>query len=301
MRAAVQHGKVDKGAVVSHRLRGWIPAELLRLINHWSGRSIRLSGNFASWENALRRATGYDSDAILTRATEAALAVRDGRGAFERDGVVFPEPELPFPLLAALLRTAARSDGQLRVLDFGGALGSTYYQSRSFLDGLVVVRWQVVEQPHFAARGTELFGNDVLGFSPSIADAVKSVSPNAIVLSGVLQYIPDPVATLRELAAIGAQTIVIDRTPVINGERDVIALQSVSSRIVRSSYPVRLFTQARLLAPLEDRYRLLADFDAVDSPMGGVLRRIEFKGYVLDKCVGGKCRKGGPGTARPYA
>ena len=270
-------------------LRRWMPSELVRLVNHWSGRFVRVSGDFASWEEAEHKAVGYESSAILARAKDATLAVRQGKGAFERDGVVFSEPSPPFPLLTALLRTAACNGGQLRVLDFGGALGSTYFQCRPFLCGLAAVRWQVVEQPHFADCGAQLFADGTLGFSATIADASKMVSPNAIVLSGVLQYLSDPAGILKELADIGARTIVIDRTPVIDGVRDVIALQKVSPRIVRSSYPVRLFTRASVLAPFESRYRVVAEFDAVDSPMGGVLRRIEFRGYLLEMLQEGRC------------
>lgn len=269
-----------------HRLRRWVPPEILRLVNHWSGRTVRLSGDYASWEEASRHAEGYDAAAILIRAQDATRAVRDGQAAFERDGVTFAIAQPPLPLIAGLLRAAACDGGKLRVLDFGGALGSTYYQCRAFFDGLASMRWQVVEQAHFAARGAELFANDVLGFSSTIAEAARTVAPNAIVLSGVLQYLPDPGAVLRELAAIEARTIVVDRTPVIDAARDAIALQSVSSRIVRSSYPVRLFTRTNLLAPLGGRYRLLAEFDAVDLPMGGMLRRIEFKGFVLEASPG---------------
>ena len=263
-------------------VRGWVPPEAIRLFNHWTGRNSRLSGNYRSWEEASRNADGYDAAAILDRAREAMLAIRDGRGAFVRDGVVFPEPNPPLPLLCGLMRVAACAGGHLRVLDFGGALGSTYYQCRKFLQGLPSVRWQVVEQPQFVACGSEVFADGVLGFSSSISEAAHLTNPNVVVLSGVLQYLPNPVAVLEELGSLGAKAIIVDRTPIIVGSREVIAVQRVSSRIVRSSYPVRLFTRAGLLDPLNGRYQLLAEFDAVDGPAGGVLRRIEFKGFLLE-------------------
>ena len=157
-----------------HWLRGWVPPEAIRLLNHWTGRNSRLSGSYRSWEEASRNADGYDSAAILDRAREAMLAIRDGRGAFVRDGVVFPEPDPPLPLLSGLMRVAACAGGHLRVLDFGGALGSTYYQCRKFLQGLPSVRWQVVEQPQFVACGSEVFADGVLGFSSSISEAAHS-------------------------------------------------------------------------------------------------------------------------------
>ena len=77
--------------------------------------------------------------------------------AFERDGVVFDQPDYNFPLLACLLRVATESGNRLRVLDFGGSLGSTYFQCRPFLGGVSELRWTVVEQPQFVECGRREF------------------------------------------------------------------------------------------------------------------------------------------------
>ncbi len=77
--------------------------------------------------------------------------------------------------------------------------------------------------------------------------------------------------------------MIIDRTPIIMGDRDVVAVQVVPARIVRSSYPVRLFSQNSLLQPLEKNYRILSEFPAVDGVLGGVRRRVEFKGFILER------------------
>jgi putative methyltransferase (TIGR04325 family) len=38
-------------------------------------------------------------------------------------------------------------------LDFGGSLGSSYFQNKKFLDALRLVEWNVVEQENFVATG----------------------------------------------------------------------------------------------------------------------------------------------------
>ena len=50
-------------------------------------------GDFATWAEASAASGGYDDAAIVARVWRATRAVRDGRGAFERDGVVFAQAE----------------------------------------------------------------------------------------------------------------------------------------------------------------------------------------------------------------
>jgi len=265
--------------------RNWVPPEALRLLRAWLGYGIRFSGEFATWEQAAAQATGYDAPEILAKVAEATRKVRNGEAAFERDSVLFSEPQYPYPLIAALLRVAAKHDGRLSVVDFGGALGSTYYQCRSFLAGLPEVKWCVVEQPQFVSKGREEFANEVLTFADSIEDACTAIMPNTIIFSSVLQYVPDPWAILRGVRELDIQNVIIDRTPVISANHDIIAMQTVPKRISSSSYPIRLFTRGSLLNPLDNEYRILAEFEAVDGILGDFVRPVPFKGYILERCV----------------
>src|SRR5712691_3342391 len=91
-----------------------------------------LSGDYAAWEDAVHASTGYDSEVILEKTRTALLQVKNGQAVYERDSVVFDEVQYAWPLLAGLLWIATRSGGKLDVLDFGGSLGSTYFQNRAF-------------------------------------------------------------------------------------------------------------------------------------------------------------------------
>src|SRR5712691_6915719 len=117
---------------------GWYERSMKELlpttVRRWrkSGRRIIFSGTYESWEAALRDSTGYDAPAIVEKTREALLKVKNGSAAFERDSVLFEKPDYPFPIIAATLKQALASDGRLSVLDFGGSLGSSYFQCRSF-------------------------------------------------------------------------------------------------------------------------------------------------------------------------
>lgn len=265
------------------RLRRWLSPDVIARANAVFRRGIRFEGDFANWVEAAARAEGYEAEAILDQAIEAAEAVRCGRAAWERDGVVYEHPSPPFPLLAGLMYAAACAGGRLAVLDFGGSLGSSFFQVRPWLQGLTEPLWTVIEQPQFVQAGRAKFENSQLHFATTIGEAAARAAPNVAVLSSVLQYLPEPAEVLTELADTGVQTIIIDRTPVIEGKRPIITVQHVPSQIVRSSYPAHLFTRADLLAPLASRFSILAEFDAVGEVIYSLGRRVSFAGMVLTK------------------
>jgi putative methyltransferase (TIGR04325 family) len=168
-------------------------------------------------------------------------------------------------------------------LDFGGGLGSSYFQCRSWLNNLATLSWRVVEQPNYVKLGRAQLADQVLSFFDCIDKSTAGHSPNVAIFSGVLQYLPDPSSILARIAEIGIRHIIIDRTPIISGKRNILAVQVVPVRILDSSYPVRLFSRQSVLQPLEGKYRVMAEFPAVDGMLGGLRRRVEFRGFILEK------------------
>ena len=222
-------------------------------------------GNYPSFAAARRAAGGYENPNILTRIAEAAAQVRDGQAVFERDGVTFDHPEYRFPLLTGLLRAALLENQELRLADFGGALGSSYFQCRPFLNGLKSLRWCVVEQPHVAARGREEFRNGQLDFYDTIGDCVRSERPNLLLLSGTLQYLPDPYAVLDELLQYRIPHLIVDRTPILHNFPDRITIQRVPSQIygIEVSYPAWFLNGLKLLGAISRSYDIITEFEAL--------------------------------------
>jgi len=258
--------------------------ELIRLYSHYSGKGIRFRGDYPSWQDASAEASGYDGTAIFEQVRAAALAVQAGKAAFDRDGVLFAEQDYPFPLLSGLLRCAARNHGRMHVLDFGGALGSTFMQCRGFFRDLPDLKWQVVEQSHYVEWARRNLDVRDLGFSSSLDEAFIAVEPNVVLFSGVLQYLEKPVEIVRNTLRPGVQYVIIDRTPFIAGSRSMITVQQVPKSLVESSYPAWLFHQPDLMAPVLDAgFRLLTEFPALDRPMGGIGCRVEFRGLIFER------------------
>ncbi|MFB2602214.1 TIGR04325 family methyltransferase [Rhizobium phaseoli] len=200
--------------------------------------NITFDGPYDDWRSAMADSTGYDAPAILAKAVEATRAVVQGRASYERDTVIFKERSYSHPLLAWLLYVASRSDGRLRVVDFGGALGSSYFQHRSKLAHLAELKWCVVEQPHFAEAGRAEFEDGVLSFSHCLEEAIDLVNPHIVLLSGVLQYLEYPHQHLESLLSKDIKFILVDRTSAQFDIADVPFVQHVPERIYRASYPV---------------------------------------------------------------
>lgn len=226
-------------------------------------------GDYPDWESAEQAAGGYDDRAIFEKTRDAARAVRDGKALWERDSVLFREEEWNWPLLASLLGVAARDGGRLHVLDFGGAFGSTCMQHRTALAGLTECTWHIVEQEHFVAAGKAEFSTDTLHFHSTPEEAFNAAPINVILLSGVLQYLPDPYSLLKRLRGTKLP-IIVDRTPMLP-DHDRITVQHVPASIYKASYACRWLNRRRIAGLLESAgYVLSPWYDSAVDPKGFV-------------------------------
>jgi putative methyltransferase (TIGR04325 family) len=241
--------------------RSWvIPPAISAWANNRLGNAIRFDDSCGTWESAAKSSGGYKQQEIIRKVQASTAAVLRGEALFERDGVLFNYPDYRWPVAAGLLSVAAR-DGSLRVLDFGGSLGSTYWQHRNLFRG-VDIEWGVVEQSEFAQAGKQLEQNEVRFFE-SIQAASTEIFPNVVLLSSVLQYLPDPYTVLEELLRTQANTLIIDRTPVSEESENIACIQKVPRDIYPASYPAWVFSRSWLLNQFSG-WDLVAQFDGIE-------------------------------------
>jgi putative methyltransferase (TIGR04325 family) len=260
------------------------PPILVDLLYRRSGQRLRFAGHPADWQQAARMSSGYDAAEILERVRRATRAVLAGEARYERDSVLFNEPDFPFPILAGLLRAAAQHGGSLNVVDFGGSLGSTYRQCRPLLDGLAGLQWWVVEQPAFVAAGEAEFSTDQLRFARSLAEVPMADAPWVVLASSVLQYVEDPRAVLQAFAESPARHLIIDRTPLSDAAQDRLCIQHVPPRIYAASYPCRILARARFLADLARHWDTVCEFPCPEGRShtdDGL--QFEFRGLILER------------------
>jgi putative methyltransferase (TIGR04325 family) len=235
-----------------------------------TNRGLRLTGDYLSWEPAMADSAGYNAEIILEKTKSALLKVKNGEAVYERDSVVFDEIQYSWSLLSGLMWAAACSDGRLNVLDFGGSLGSTYFQNRVFLAGLREVRWNIVEQERQVEVGQKWFEDDQLKFYTNIASCLAATKPQVILLGSVLQYLPDPYEILDQLLNLPCEFLVIDRTPFWNGSNDRLCVQNVPAEIYPASYPSWIFSTERFYSHLNVKWEIIAKFDNSDQLPGPV-------------------------------
>jgi putative methyltransferase (TIGR04325 family) len=259
--------------------RDLLPPAVVRALAGRPAGQLVFEDGFDSWAAAGAAAGGYDAAAILDQVRRATDEVVAGRSAMERDGVLFDRVEVRWPVAGPLLWQAATHAGSLRVLDFGGSLGSTYRQLSALTFGLEV-QWAVVEQPAFVEAGAG-YADGRLSFHATIGDAVRAVTPTVALLSSVLQYLPDPQAVLGELSRCGVEAIVLDRMPMTDADTDRPAVERVPPEIYAGSYATWLLSQERLLAAAPG-WRVLDRFPGIE-PAGRTTTGVAFdwRGFVL--------------------
>ena len=225
--------------------------------------------------------SGYDSQEIVNKVLATTLRVKSGEYAYERDSVGFSKIEYSWPVLCGLLLAATTNENNLSVLDFGGSLGSSYFQNKKFLSCLSSVNWSVVEQSSFVSVGREKVASNELHFYDTINECILEQHPNIILLSSVLQYINNYYSVLDQVMAIGAEFIIVDRTPFLkNGNKEKIFIQKVPDTIYQASYPCRFLLENTFLQFFKLRKYVLCEsfisLDALDD-------RATWKGYIFRK------------------
>jgi putative methyltransferase (TIGR04325 family) len=260
----------------------WSPPVLMDWIHQIRGGEVRFEGDFSTWEEASVRCSRYDTQEILDRVLAATLKVKRGEAAFERDSVLFDQIDYAWPMLAGLMWAGACNGGRLNVLDFGGALGSSYFQNRKFLQSLSDVRWNVVEQSHYVEAGLLHIQDERLRFYRTLEECLTENQPNVILLSSVLQYIESPNNLVDKLSKVGAKCLVIDRTPFSVYEKDRLVNQRVPAAIYSASYPMWIFSLSMFEKLLAANWSMVA----VNLSPEGYVRTTEgfefsFQGMLL--------------------
>ena len=238
---------------------------------------IYWEGNYGSWAEASALCKGYDISQILERVKKSSLKVKNGEAAYERDSVLFYRPDYSWELLACILRVASEFNGRLSVLDFGGSLGSTYFQNKKMLSGLGSMNWCIVEQKQFVECGRSEFENEVLKFEYSLEEALAKNKANVLVLASVLQYLANPYEWLQKFCDSKIPYLIIERTPFIQGVNDRLTIQHVPPKIYSTTYPSWFFSEQKFMEIILKYYTMEATYlqhDLSNIPC-------EFKGFFL--------------------
>jgi putative methyltransferase (TIGR04325 family) len=258
------------------------PPALLRLVRRRRRRQHGFFGRYATYAEAESAAggEGYADAAML-----AALVARQ----LERAGDA-PPLELNPGWLHLQLAVGHALDGregaELRVLDFGGGAGVHYIDvtTRRSVSGWpsAPLRWRVCETPAMVAAAAGRLAGEELSFYASL-DELDHDAYDLVYASGSLQYVPDAGATWDRLAALRHRWLAIHRTPFVDAEHDVFAVQRAPvPGGGTATYP------GRFLAARPWRERIARTHDVVarwdvdgDRPYIESVRGVRYEGMLL--------------------
>ena len=248
-------------------IRNWLPPAILNNIKNFKGSGVYFQGNYSNWQTAANVCQGYDDKEILAKVLASTLKVKKGEAVYERDSVLFDHIEYTWPVTSGLMWAAARSGGRLNVLDFGGSLGSSYFQNRKFLQTIPELLWNVVEQPHYVEAGRSYIEDGHLHFYQNIDDCLKENNSNVVLLSSVLQYLQEPFEILDKLLSSKIDTFIFDKTSYSKSSNvGLIKIQHVPENIYKASYPCHFFIEKDVVNHIEDRgYKLIEEFKSLDE------------------------------------
>jgi putative methyltransferase (TIGR04325 family) len=222
-------------------------------------RMPQFEGPFDSWEVAKARADGWDAQVITDKTVAAARRVRDGLAAVEQDGVERTNIPYSSTILSFIALVLAKHRA-IELIDFGGGLGSNYFQNRKIVRATgLPVRWNVVERAALAEIGAREFQTDELRFFPSLAE----ISPkcDSVVFTGSFQCLATPDPVLDGFAA-ETRILAFDRLIVSPEAIDRIYVQHPDPvMFYRATYPTWCFSKAGFIDRLAKRgFTLVEDF-----------------------------------------
>lgn len=220
--------------------------------------AIRYQGDYGSWEEAAAECLGYDDLAIVSKVIDSIEKVRRGEAAWERDSWLFMKDKYTYKICASILRCAVHNKGQrVRVLDIGGSLGSTWFQNRKYLSGLIDIEYIVAEQDCFAEYGHENLEDGTLKFIRSTDRWEDTGKFDVILLSASLQYIPSWEEIINRIILASPRYVVLDRLLVSDRRR--ICVETVPEIIYPGSYPVVIFDKGKIENLFGNDYCMIED------------------------------------------
>ena len=226
-------------------IKNIIPSFLFKLIGWKTGQGF--FGNYKTWNNALSKSKGYNSPIILKKVKDSLLKVKNNNTIYERDSMIFNKTNKSSPFFYHIIKIVSQNDNKLSIIDFGGSLGSTYFQHKDSLIGLKELKWDIIEQNNFVECGKKYFENDHLKFWLDINTCIRSSKHNVVLFSSSIQYLEKPYEILEEFTEEKIPYIIFDRTPFWhNDEEERITVQKIPKRIYRASYPAWILNKEKM-------------------------------------------------------
>lgn len=243
----------------------YLVKELVPPIAHnlrWFSFKYGWKGDYKDYDEAKKKCEGYDEQHILNKIKESTSKVKNKEIAYERDGIAYDQVQMNFPMLSALLYVASKNDNELVLIDFGGSLGTAFYQNYTHLKHLKKLKWCIIEQPSYVEAGKAEFENEHITFYNSISECLAENNVQLFLICNALQYLEKPYALLEEVKDSGIPHVLLDFIGYNDQPGDRITIQYVPPVFygVEASYPCYFPDRNRVELVLASKYDKKYDF-----------------------------------------
>lgn len=215
-----------------------------QIINTILNRSNKIYGNFDTWNEALLKSKGYNDRKILDTVKLSLEKILSGEAKYERDSYLFYKKKYDNILISRLNEIYNNLQRKIIVCDYGGSLGSLYFQHKEIFKKSFV-EWNILEQEHFVEFANQKIKIDNLNFFSNTDKLLNQKKLDLILFSSVLHYLEDPYSVLTKFLEREISNIFIIRTPFLKNTEE-IKIQKVPSHIYNSSYPVRILNLEKI-------------------------------------------------------
>ncbi len=196
-------------------------------------------GIYSSFSQVPVEGPGFDGEVWLNNSLKKMAVLR----LEAEKSALLPPPsnlrEILLPLVAAVVYQEQR---KLKILDFGGSIGFTYYQTVRALPGAERVEYHIVERESVCVAGRKFFSeaNGNLFFHEELPG--KGVF-DIVYLGSTLHYIDDWQGLLSQICKLSPKYLLLVEVPAGDIPTFITAQHHYSSRI-----PVRFFNINELLS-----------------------------------------------------
>ena len=178
-------------------LKGILPRFILDILYKFKYQITSYIGPYQNWEIAQQNSKGWNDERILDKIVLNTDFCLNNPGYYERDGEVLSDENYPKKIVEFLNETIIDNDV---VLDYGGSLGSLYYQIRSKIN-LKILNWVILEQKIFFEASKKIKKNKEISFIEDLEN-IQNLKPAVIIFSSVLQYLNDPKLIIDKIISL---------------------------------------------------------------------------------------------------
>ena len=229
------------------------------------------------------RCTGYDDTHIPFETLEAIYETKDTDGKYERDSsIIVGEPNFAFKALEWIKK--ASNNKCINIVDFGGSLGSTYFQLLPYLSDYETT-WNVLEQESFVTVGKKNLEDKNLKFYSKIDDFKSTDCSRIFFSSSTIQYLEEPFEVLRGLNLRDYEYLIFDRISVIDLQKDRLTVQIVPPSRYKSIYPCWFLSESNFITQINSLgFSLIDLFSAIGGKEATkAIKKSAYKGFIFKK------------------